>query len=101
MAGLKAAFIAEAAFRQEIVLTLIALPILFFIHLSLVAKGLIFISLMLILITELLNSSIEAVVDRISMEIHPLAKQAKDIGSAAVFLSLVNFVVMCIIAFML
>ncbi len=101
MAGLKSAFLAEAAFRQEVMLALIVLPILFFVHLSYVAKALIFISLMFVLITELLNSSIEAVVDRISMELHPLSKHAKDIGSAAVFLSLVNFIVMCIIAFMI
>ena len=99
--GFKSAYKEEAAFRQELKLVLIVLPILIFIPLSLIAKTFIFISLMIILIVELLNSAIEATVDRISTEWHPLAKQAKDIGSAAVFLSLINFIVVCVVAFMI
>jgi diacylglycerol kinase (ATP) len=90
MSGLKATFVHEAAFRQELLLCLICAPLAFYIGKTGVEKSLLLGSLLLILIVELLNSAIEATVDRISEEQHDLAGRAKDMGSAAVFLSLVN-----------
>lgn len=90
MAGLGAAFRHEAAFRQEVFLACIMIPVALFLPVSTVGKALMIGSVFLVLITELLNSGIEATVDRASPEIHPLAKRAKDIGSAAVFMSLIN-----------
>jgi diacylglycerol kinase (ATP) len=87
--GLIAAIKNEAAFRQEIVLFCIAIPILYFIPLSLEAKLLLFMAHSMILIVEILNSAIEAAVDLASPEYSRFAKRAKDMGSAAVFLSLV------------
>jgi len=88
--GLCAAFKHETAFRQEILLAVILIPATLLLPASGAAKALLLASLLLVLIVELINSSIEAVVDRISLEHHPLAKRAKDFGSAAVFLSLIN-----------
>ncbi|MBF0289008.1 MAG: diacylglycerol kinase [SAR324 cluster bacterium] len=88
--GLKAAFQSEAAFRQEAVLCCILVPLAFFIPVSISMRALMISSVLLVLIVEILNSSIEAVVDRISLEKHPLAKRAKDMGSAAVFLSMIH-----------
>ena len=89
-AGLAAAFRHESAFRQEILLAAVFLPLAWLLDVPLVSKVLLIASVMLVLIVELLNSAIEAIVDRVSLELHPLAKRAKDIGSAAVFLSLVT-----------
>ena len=86
--GLAAAIKNEAAFRQELVLFAIALPILYVIPLSLEAKLLLLMAHFVILIVEILNSAIEAVVDLAAPEFSRLAKRAKDLGSAAVFLSL-------------
>ena len=86
--GLKSAWKNEAAFRQELVLAAIMLPIALFVDASLVERVLLILGLFLVLIVELINSAIEAVVDRISDEHHPLSGQAKDIASAAVFMSL-------------
>ncbi|MDR8524176.1 diacylglycerol kinase [Shewanella fidelis] len=86
--GLKSAWKNEAAFRQELVLAAIMLPIALFVDASLVERVLLILALFLVLIVELINSAIEAVVDRISDEHHPLSGQAKDIASAAVFMSL-------------
>jgi len=86
--GLKAAWIHEAAFRQELILTVLLLPIALFVEISTVERLLLIFTLFIVLIVELLNSAIEAVVDRVGSEIHPLSGQAKDIASAAVFLSL-------------
>ncbi|MBV7314348.1 diacylglycerol kinase [Shewanella sp. NIFS-20-20] len=86
--GLKAAWQHEAAFRQEAVLACIMLPIALLLPVELIAKLALVASVFIVLITELLNSAIEAVVDRISDEIHPLSGRAKDIASAAVFMSL-------------
>jgi diacylglycerol kinase (ATP) len=91
--GLRAAFTHEAAFRQEVLLAAILAPIAFFTPATGVGKALMIGALFLVLIAELLNSALEAAVDRISLDHHPLAKQAKDIGSAAVFLSLLNVAV--------
>ncbi len=86
--GLRAAFISEAAFRQEIILFFLLLPVVFFLPVSNYIKCLLLMANTLVLIVELLNSGIEAVVDMTSPEYHKLAKQAKDMGSAAVLLSL-------------
>jgi len=91
--GLKAAYANEHAFRQEVwALTPFALVAWFNPHFSAWIRALLFGSLLLILIVELLNSSIEANTDHISLERHPLAKCAKDMGSAAVFLAILNAV---------
>ncbi|UJF21059.1 diacylglycerol kinase [Shewanella sp. OMA3-2] len=86
--GFKAAFRDEAAFRQELVLAAIMLPIALLIDVSILERLMLILGVFLVLIVELLNSAIEAVVDRFGGEIHPLSGQAKDIASAAVFLSL-------------
>jgi diacylglycerol kinase (ATP) len=90
LSGLRAAFKHEDAFRQETVAALVLIPVALVWPVPLVHKALLIGSVFLVLVVELLNSGIEAVVDRISLDRHPLAKRAKDIGSAAVFLSLVN-----------
>lgn len=87
--GLRAAFVHEAAFRQELLLSAVLVPLAFRLDVHLCERLLMISSLFLILIVELLNSAIEAVVDRIGSEWHELSGRAKDIGSAAVFLSLV------------
>jgi diacylglycerol kinase (ATP) len=90
MAGLRAAFEHETAFRQELLLCLFLAPLsLYFGHTG-GERALLLGSLFLILIVELLNSAVEATVDRIGSEEHALAGRAKDMGSAAVFLSLLN-----------
>ena len=89
--GLMAAYRHEHAFRQEVwALAPFALAAWVLPGLSARVRALLFGSLLLVLIVELLNSSIEANTDHISLERHPLAKRAKDMGSAAVFLALVN-----------
>jgi diacylglycerol kinase (ATP) len=90
MAGFAAAFKYEDAFRQEIILAAILIPLTFFLPASNIGRALMIASMLLVLIVELLNSALEATVDRISIENHPLAKRAKDIGSAAVFVALLN-----------
>lgn len=89
-AGLAAAYRHEEAFRQEAWLALILVPAALFMPVAGLGKALMVGSVLLVLMVELLNSAIEAVVDRISLEHHALAKRAKDAGSAAVMLSLVN-----------
>lgn len=88
-AGLAAAFRGEAAFRQECLLAAILLPAALLLPLGPTAKALLVGTVFLVLVVELLNSAVEAVVDLASPEQHPLAKRAKDLGSAAVFMSLV------------
>lgn len=87
-AGLKAAYTGESAFRQETWLVVIATPLAFWLGQDWVQVALLLGSLLLVLIVELLNSAIEAVVDRVSFELHALSKRSKDIASAAVLLSL-------------
>ena len=87
--GLKAAWQHESAFRQELVISLILLPISFWIAKSWVEVAVLMGVCFLVLIVELLNSAVEAVVDRVGHEHHDLAGQAKDMGSAAVMLSLI------------
>ncbi|QYJ73801.1 MULTISPECIES: diacylglycerol kinase [Shewanella] len=86
--GLKSAWVHEAAFRQELILACVMVPLALWLDVSTVEKLLMIMAVFIVLITELLNSAIEAVVDRIGDEIHPLSGQAKDIASAAVFMSL-------------
>lgn len=88
--GLKAAFQNEEAFRQELFLALVCIPLALWLEPSGLGRALMIGVLFLVLIVELVNSAIEAVVDRISLENHHLAKRAKDIGSAAVMLSIIN-----------
>lgn len=89
-AGLKAAWRHEEAFRQEIVISGVLLPAAFWLGESGVEKALLCAVVFLVLITEVLNSAVEAVVDRFGPELHDLAGRAKDLGSAAVFLALLN-----------
>jgi len=86
--GFKAAFTHEDAFRQEVFLAIVLIPLAFYLGDSAVERALMIASVLLVLIVELLNSAIEAAVDHTSTEKHALAKRAKDIGSAAVFLAL-------------
>jgi diacylglycerol kinase (ATP) len=88
--GMMSALRHEEAFRQELLLAAVLVPAALFSPVSALAKALMIACVLLVLIVELLNSGLEAAVDRISLENHALAKRAKDIGSAAVFLSLVN-----------
>jgi diacylglycerol kinase (ATP) len=90
LAGLSAAFRHEDAFRQEVLLAVVLLPTACLLPASGVGKALMVASVILVLIVELLNSAVEATVDRISLENHRLAKRAKDIGSAAVLIALIN-----------
>lgn len=91
--GLRAAYRHEDAFRQEVWLAAVLVPLAFFLPATQIGKALMVASVLLVLIVELLNSAIEATVDRVSLENHRLAKRAKDIGSAAVMISLVNVAV--------
>lgn len=88
--GLLAALKTEPAFALEVILCLILIPVAIMLPLSHLSKAILIGSLLLVLIVELLNSAVEATVDRISADKHPLAKKAKDLGSAAVLLSVVN-----------
>ncbi|RZL29082.1 MAG: diacylglycerol kinase, partial [Rubrivivax sp.] len=87
-AGLKAAYTGESAFRQETWLCIVAAPLAFWLAKSWEQAALLLGSLLVLLIVELLNSAIEAAVDRVSIERHELSKRAKDIASAAVLLAL-------------
>ena len=87
--GFAAALKYEHAFRQELILCLVLLPFAIFLQLELVEKIILVITLLFVLVVELLNSAIEAIVDRVSLENNELSKRAKDLGSAAVFLSVV------------
>jgi len=87
--GLRSAFKGEAAFRQECLLALIAFGVLFILDVTSVERSVMVLVTVLVLIVELLNSAIESVVDRIGTDHHKLSGQAKDMGSAAVLVSLV------------
>ena len=88
LAGFKAAFQNEAAFRQIILINALLIPLSFFMPVSRVEQVLMIVVCLLAIIVELINSAIEAVVDRVSMAQHPLSKNAKDMGSAAQFVAL-------------
>ena len=91
MKGLKSAYINEAAFRQEVWLSFFLIPLGFILGDGVIEKVLLVCSVLLVLAMELLNSAVEAVVDRIGSEYHELSGRAKDIGSAAVFMTMVIF----------
>ncbi len=90
--GLQAAWVHEDAFRQELLVAALAIPVALFSNVAIVGKALLVGSIFLVLIVELFNSALEAAVDHTSLEHHPLAKRAKDIASAAVFMSIMNAV---------
>ena len=90
MDGLRAAYTGEDAFRQEILLAAVLIPLALWLPVSGLGKELMIASVLLVLAVELINSAIEAVVDRVSLDRHALSKRAKDLGSAAVLLALVN-----------
>jgi diacylglycerol kinase (ATP) len=90
LSGLRAAWDNEDAFRQEVWLAVLLIPLALWLPVSATQSALLAGSVLLVMIVELVNSAIEAAVDRISLDNHHLAKRAKDIGSAAVLLALVN-----------
>ncbi|MDP2806163.1 MAG: diacylglycerol kinase [Gallionellaceae bacterium] len=90
MEGFQAAYQHEDAFRMELVVAAIAIPVALWLPVGNIGKALMVGSILLVLLVELINSAIEATVDRVSLEDHDLAKRAKDIGSAAVLVSLIN-----------
>ena len=92
-AGLAAAFKHEDAFRQEVFLALLLIPLALYLGETGIARALMIAAVLGVLVVELLNSAVEAAVDRISLEHHLLIKRAKDMGSAAVMIALVNVVV--------
>ena len=92
LAGLRAAYRCEDAFRQEALLAVMLVPLTFWLPVSGIGRALMISSVVLVLIVELINSAIEATVDRISLDHHHLSKRAKDIGSAAVLFALINVV---------
>jgi diacylglycerol kinase (ATP) len=94
LAGLAAAWRHEVPFRLEVIAFLILAPVAMILGEGGVERALLVGSLLLVLIVELVNSALEAALDRISLETHPLTGRAKDIGSAAVFLALLNAAVL-------
>ena len=98
LAGLRAAFRDEAAFRQEVVLAALLLPLAFFMPVGGIGKALMIASVLLVLIVELLNSAVEVLADKVTTEKHELIKNAKDIGSAAVLVALINVPVVWMLA---
>lgn len=88
LAGLRTAFTGEAAFRQLLLLNLVLIPLAFWLDVSPFERALMVAVCLLALIVELLNSAVEAAIDRISLERHPLSKNAKDMGSAAQLLAM-------------
>lgn len=92
-AGIQEAYRNEDAFRQEVLLAIVLLPLAFWLKSEMFTRALMVACVLLLIIVELLNSAIEATVDRISLDDHNLAKRAKDIGSAAVLVTLLNLVV--------
>ncbi|WED21741.1 diacylglycerol kinase [Vibrio sp. JC009] len=87
--GIKAAFTNEEAFRQEVFAALIMLPLAFYLDVDSTHRIMMVASVLLVMIVELLNTAVEAVVDRVGFEFHELAGRAKDTGSAAVLISMV------------
>jgi diacylglycerol kinase (ATP) len=88
MAGLRHALQAEAALRQELFACIVLIPLALFLPVPALERLLLVLSMLLVVLTEFLNSAIEAAIDRISLERHPLSGQAKDLGSAAVAVAL-------------
>lgn len=98
MNGLRLAVTQEAAFRQELCLYIVLLVVLFFLPLPLVFKCVLLLVNTIVLLVELLNSAIESIIDMTSPDYHELAKKGKDLGSAAVFISLALVVVLWLYA---
>jgi diacylglycerol kinase (ATP) len=96
-AGIREAYRNEDAFRQEVILAIVLLPLAFWLKPEMLSRALMIACVLLLIIVELLNSAIEAAVDRISLDDHNLAKRAKDIGSAAVLVTLLNLIVVWIL----
>lgn len=92
--GFRAAYSHEAAFRQELMMLVILVPTAIWLSVKPIHLMAMLGSLLLVLIVELLNSALEAAVDRVGAEVHLLSGQAKDMGSAAVFLSILNVFLM-------
>jgi diacylglycerol kinase (ATP) len=92
MEGFRSAYRHEDAFRMELLAAALTIPLALWLPVGNIGKSLMIGSILLVLIVELVNSAIEATVDRISLEDHDLAKRAKDIGSAAVLVSIINAV---------
>jgi diacylglycerol kinase (ATP) len=88
--GIKSTYQNEKAFRQEVCLSIILIPLTLIIPVSLLFKGYLLLSLILVLLMEIANSAIEATVDMVTMEFHELAKRAKDMGSAIVLIALIH-----------
>ena len=100
--GLIFAYQEESAFRQELVLLVILTPVALLLPISVLEKALMISALLMVLAIELLNSSVEAAIDRISFEHHDLSKRAKDFGSAAVMLALlIAFIIWAAVIFQL
>jgi diacylglycerol kinase (ATP) len=93
MEGYRSAYQHEDAFRMELMAAAVAIPLALWLPVGNIGKALMVSSILLVLLVELINSAIEATVDRISIEDHDLAKRAKDIASAAVLLSIINALV--------
>jgi diacylglycerol kinase (ATP) len=91
--GLKTAFRNEFAFRLEILAAVIALPVAFFLGNTALERAFLISTLFLVFIAELLNSAIESTLNRIDLNWNPLTKKAKDMGSAAVFMTIINAIV--------
>jgi diacylglycerol kinase (ATP) len=89
LSGLNLAFRHESAFRQEIALAVVLIPLALWLPVNAVERVLLILPMLLVLVVELLNSSVEAAIDRIGLDTHRLSKRAKDLGSAAVLVSLV------------
>ncbi|MBR4900652.1 MAG: diacylglycerol kinase [Victivallales bacterium] len=98
MAGLKSALTHEAAFRQDVMLGIVLVPLSLWLPFEPMTKVLLNVIWLLLLVTELLNSAIEAIVDMTSPGYHELAKRAKDMGSAAVFIMLTALTVAWVVA---
>lgn len=96
--GFQAAFKNEAAFRQLVLLNAISIPLILFIDFDIVIKMILLFATLLTLIVELFNTAIEAIVDRVSTEKHPLSKIAKDAGSAAQTMALLILGVLWLVA---
>lgn len=93
LSGLRLAFHHESAFRQEVALAAFLMPVACFVNVSAAERVLLFGSVLFLLVVELLNSSIEAAIDRIGFDTHRLSKRAKDLGSAAVLIALIMLVI--------
>ncbi|MBR0129575.1 MAG: diacylglycerol kinase [Neisseriaceae bacterium] len=96
--GFQAAFKNEAAFRQLVLLNAISIPLILFIDFDIIVKMILLFATLLTLIVELFNTAIEAIVDRVSTEKHPLSKIAKDAGSAAQTMALLILGIMWLVA---